>query len=137
MILHIDDNGIMNRAAVSRFFKSLKKGKYELDAKKLNRRSSPQNAYYWAAVLPLVKEGLNGLGYDEVQSNEDAHLFCKMRFLRIVKPDQQGEAMEFMRSTASLSKTEFSEYIERIAQFSAEYLNTIIPEPNSQSDLWT
>jgi len=136
VILHIDDRGIMNKSAVSRFFKCLKPGRYELDAKKLNRRSSQANAYYWAAVLPLVKEGLNGLGYDEVQSNEDAHLFCKMRFLRIVKPSPDGEAMEFIRSTTSLNKTEFSEYLERIAQFAAEYLNVVIPAANTQADLW-
>ena len=135
MILYIK-SGIVNKMAVKRFFETLKDGRYELKAERLNKRSSQQNRYLWGCVYEYVLQGLKDAGFDAVQTKEDCHMICKNLFLKIQKPDKDGVVLEIFRSTSSLSKTEMMEYIDRVCQWAAEYLNVAIPLPNEQSELY-
>jgi hypothetical protein len=127
---HIRDGQIVNQRTVRKAFE-LPDGGYELKIVKKNRRSLSQNAYYWSAVVPLVREGLQDLGHD--LTLEETHDFLKGRFnaKEIINTDT-GEVISVPRSTTELNKTQFGEYIEKIQQFSIEYLGVNIPSPNEQ-----
>lgn len=97
--------------------------------RKKKHRSSPQNRFYWAVVVPMVRAGLKEIG--EILSLEQVHELLKFRHIREQRIDENtGEvAFEYTRSTAELTTVEFAEYIERCAQFAAEYLRVTIPDP--------
>jgi hypothetical protein len=91
------------------------------------RRSLKQNAYYHSAVVEVVREGLLNLGYS--LSHDATHYFLKERFNPIEIPGKDGLVITVPGSTTELNKVEFGEYIERIAQFAAEYLGVEIQAP--------
>ena len=97
------------------------------------KRSSPQNRYYWGAMLPIVKEGLKGVGID--MSKEQTHEMLKYRFLKREFVTSDGHILQSIGSTTELSTKEFNEYIESIQIWSAEYLNVNIPDPNEQIEI--
>lgn len=131
--LHIKNGQIINRAAIKKLFTSLLDGVYLLKCDAFKKRSSQQNRYYFGCCLPLVKEGLQDIGYREVKTNEDAHEVLKYLFLKKVIPNEEtGEVIETLGTTTKLSTTEFNEYIDQIIQWAAEYLSIQIPLPNEQ-----
>lgn len=96
-----------------------------------SKRSDPQNRYYWGCVVPIVCQELKNLGHR--LTKEECHEWLKLKFNYKSVSNQHGELIgDVPQSTTSLTKTEFGEYIERIAQWSAEILNIVIPEPNTQ-----
>lgn len=103
-------------------------------AKRTKKRSNPQNAYLWGVVYPLLLQGLVDVGYDiEKGSTELIHEWSKKEFLPAIKIERDnGDTLSIPASTAKLTTVEFMEYIERIAQFSAEYLGVVIPPPNTE-----
>lgn len=94
-----------------------------------SKRSLPQNRYYHSVVVTSVKMGLLEIGYS--LSHDETHFFLKQKFNAIQIPNKEGEAIEVPGTTTEMNKVEFSEYIERIAQWSAEYLGVVIPPANS------
>jgi len=95
--------------------------------KKHATRSLAQNAYYFAGVVGSISEHT---GY----TPEEVHEFLKAKFLpkRVTLADQHGELVEEVvigRSTTTLNKIEFGEYIERIRQWAAETLDLDIKDP--------
>ena len=133
VIVRIKEGQIQNPRMVRKAF-TLPDGSYELTLKKANRRSLSQNAYYWSAVVPMIHEGLRDLGHDV--NLQDTHEFLKARFnsKEIVEPTT-GEMLQIPQSTTEMNKEQFGEYVERISQFAAEYLNITIPSPNSQIEI--
>jgi hypothetical protein len=123
---------ITNRQKVAEAFTSLKDGYYLVSIKLKNSRSLPQNAFYWAVVVPMVKKGFQDIGYNEVTSDNITHEILKAKFLRTEIGQETGYPVEVIRSTAELTTVEFMEYIANIQQFAAEFLNVIIPDPNQQ-----
>ena len=130
------DNGVLklvNKAEMLKFAISLncKEFTFTLE-KKRNKRSNEQNRYYWGVVVPLVKQGLTELGY--LVSIESTHDFIKSEFnyKEIVNKDT-GEVKKLPNSTTQLTKSEFSEMIERIKQWSAEWCNIYIPDAGEQT----
>lgn len=106
------------------------KGRYFLTLEKIYRkRSLNQNAYYWAVVIPLVRDGLFDVGYK--MSLEQTHEYLKREFLSTeIVNENTGEIKEITLSTAELKTIEFNEYFETIIQWAAEYLSIKIPYPN-------
>ncbi len=98
----------------ARFMWSLKGQPVELILRKRKlQRSSKANARYWGYVVPAIAEAT---GY----TNEEAHEALKHHFLT----DRSGpheNTLPKVRSTASLSVEEFSEYTERCQVFGAEH----------------
>lgn len=93
------------------------------------KRSLPQNRYYHGIVVQSVMLGLREIGYS--MSHDETHYFLKQKFNPVQVPNKRGEAIELPGTTTELNKVEFSEYIERIAQWAAEYLSISIPAANA------
>lgn len=125
---------IQNPRAVKLFFDALKDGRWKLDATPLNQRSNQQNRYYFGLVIPLVQQGIKHLGTDITK--EECHEFLKARFnsQELLNPET-AEYIQIPRSTTAMSKEQFCEYISKIQQFSAEFLNVVIPDPSTQMAL--
>lgn len=114
-------------------FRGLKEGKHLVTVKDYRRRSLPQNAYYWSVVVPMVRRGLYESGFDEVQTDQDAHELIKKEFVRKEFVNKQtGEVVSITGSTAGLSVSEFAEYLEKICRWASEYLGVVIPSPNQE-----
>lgn len=128
---------ITNKKVIRQAFEGLKDGRFLVTVESNKSRSNPQNRFYWGICLPLVKEGLIDVGYREIRTNEEVHDMMKYMFLKKqIVNEETGEVIESTGSTAQLSTIEFMEYIDRIAQFAAEMLSVVIPEPNSQSEMF-
>lgn len=93
------------------------------------KRSLPQNRYYHGIVVQSVMLGLREIGYS--MSHDETHYFLKQKFNPVQVPNKDGLAIELPSTTTELNKIEFSEYIERIAQWAAEYLSISIPAANA------
>lgn len=90
-------------------------------------RSHAQNRFYWGVYIHLISEHT---GY----SPDETHELLKAKFLpkKLAIADQNGEVTdEFVigQSTTRLNKIEFGEYMERVAQWAAETLGVVMPEP--------
>lgn len=98
------------------------------------KRSSPANRYYWGCCVELIYLALKDTGWEV--NREGTHELLRVRFLSEDKPiGNDGEFVTRVKSTTELDSVEFGTYIERCKQFAAEYLNTVIPEPNEQLTL--
>lgn len=85
--------------------------------KRRKQRSLPENSYYWAVVLKSISDYT---GY----TIEEVHDAMRFKFLRT------GERLERVRSTTSLSVSEFEDYLSKIRMFAGQDLNVFIPLPN-------
>ena len=82
-----------------------------------DRRSSPQNRYYWGCVVALLAEHL---GFEK----QELHEALKLKFLAI-NPDAP---LPVARGTSDLNTAEFADYVERCRRLAAE-LGCIVPGP--------
>lgn len=137
-ILHIKDSAVLNTVKFNQAFNNLKDGKYLIRIDSFKKRTLNQNAYYHGVVVPMIKHGLNNIGYNEVRTNEDAHEVLKHLFLkRNIVNHNTGEVMATIAgSTANLKTVEFNSFLEDIWQWAKEYLNIHIPAPNEQTVLF-
>lgn len=101
--------------------------------KRGGRRSSPQNRYYWGVCIAEVRLGFLNIGYE--MTAEETHYFLKQKFNPVTVENKDGIVIEMPGSTTQMNKTEFGEYVERIARFAAEYLSIRIPEPNEKLEM--
>lgn len=99
------------------------------------QRSNCQNAYYWGIVIVILKSCLKSTGNN--LSDNDVHDLLRLKFLKetISIKEETGEVIERVKSTTELTTTQFMDYIAEIQQFSAEYFDVIIPDPNSEITL--
>lgn len=134
--VYVQGSKIINTALVRQQF-TLKDGRYKVTILKANKRTLPSNNYYWGCIVPLVKHGLIDAGFDEINSDDDAHAILKHLFLqkKYTNPTT-GELIEVTGSTADLSTIEFNEYIEKIYKWAATYLSIVIPPPNTQVEMF-
>jgi hypothetical protein len=98
-----------------------------------SRRSHPQNAYYWSCVVEEIRLALLQLGHQ--MTKEETHEFLKGKFNSVSLPNAHGEAIDVPGTTTTMTKTEFGEYIEKIAQFATEYLGIVLPQPGEKLEL--
>lgn len=105
----------------------------EITIKKKNKRSTPQNSYYHGVVVAEVRHGLLEIGYQ--MTADETHEFLKQKFNSTQIITKDGLVIDVPKSTTELNVSEFSEYIERIARFAAEYLSVVIPMPNQDLTL--
>jgi len=80
-------------------------------------RTNLQNRYYWVSVVGIPAEHFGYLP-------EEMHDAFKFLFLRM---HDEGKP-ETVRSTTTLTTKEFSDYVEKCAQWCAEQ-GILIPEP--------
>jgi hypothetical protein len=133
LMINIRDRKIVNMQELKAAFNSLKDGKHQVTIKDVRNRSLPQNDYYWSVVVPMCRVGLYDAGYDEVKTNDDAHEVLKhVHLRRRMVSKQTGDVIDIAGSSAKLTVAEFSEYIESICKWSAEFLSVVIPSPNEE-----
>ena len=102
--------------------------------KAIDRRSSPQNRYYWGVVVPAIHKGLRDGGMEITR--QGTHDLLKFRFLKEEHPvGKDGEFVTLIPSTSDLDVEQFIAYTDACIRFAAEYLNTRIPGPGEQGEL--
>lgn len=130
-ILNIREGAIQNPKAIRTLVNSLKDGKWLVEINAHNKRSSQANRYYWGLVVPLVQKGIKDLGTEITK--EECHEFLKARFnSEELVNEETAECISIPRSTTALNKEQFGEYIAKIQQFAAEFLQIEIPDPGTQ-----
>lgn len=134
---HISDSGevvIQNKRLLREWASKFKGKNVKIRIERAgSRRSHPQNNYYWACVVEEIRLGLLQLGHQ--MNKEETHEFLKGKFNAVQISNDHGEAIEVPGSTTTMTKTQFGEYIERIAQFAVEYLGIVIPQPGENLEL--
>jgi hypothetical protein len=98
------------------------------------KRSNQANKYYWGGVLGTLLVKLRELASDRgetcpFESDTALHEAMKHRFLGVKVIEFLGETIEQPPSSARLSSTEFSAYIELIAAWAAS-IGIYIPQPH-------
>lgn len=87
------------------------------------KRSDQQNAYLWGVVYKTISDAT---GY----SSDEIHELLGKLFL----PDGEirigGTVMRRRKSTATLSKMEFAEYVDRVIAWAASEGGIVIPAPD-------
>jgi len=98
------------------------------------KRSNTANAYYWGVIVEMIHAGMKDAGHEVTR--EGTHELLKFRFLKEDRPlGNDGEFVTFVKSTTELNREEFGVYLEHCIRFAAEYLNVVIPEPGTQTEL--
>lgn len=97
------------------------------------KRSTQQNRYLWGIVYEEVRLGFLNIGYE--MTADEVHFFLKEKFNPVTVENKDGVVIEMPGSTTQMTKTQFSEYIEKIARFAAEYLSIKIPAPNENLEM--
>lgn len=134
VIINLVGGIVQNRKPVTVLFQSLKDGKYILEISGADKRSNPQNRYYWGLVVPLIQKGIKDMGTE--LTKEETHEFLKARFnASDLVNKENGEVIQIPISTTRLNKEQFSEYIGKIQQFAAEFLQIVIPDAGQQTEM--
>lgn len=132
------DNGNVkrNKGEIINALKSFEGKTIKLTIEKFaNKRSNNQNSYYWAVVIPILKEAIYN-EWGEVWSKEKTHDFCKMQFNYFEKINENtGEILKVPKSTTENTTTTQEEYHLEIRKFAKEWFNVDIPEPNEKLNL--
>ncbi len=109
-----------NKLAFAKFLSENEsyKGMWVIEIEKeKSKRTLDQNAFYWLYVNIIEKETGN--------LSTDLHELFKRKFLPPIPKSILGVDFRLPASTSNLSKTEFGEYLDKIAAFT----NVPIPEP--------
>jgi hypothetical protein len=93
-------------------------------AKPTKSRTNPQNSYLWAVPYRMIA--------DETGNDIDSvHHYMAGMFLS----EKTSGPIDRVQSTTKLTTVEFSEYIDHIIQWAAEFLNLYIALPN-EKQMW-
>jgi hypothetical protein len=96
------------------------------------KRSNAQNSFYWAIVVPMVREGIGYL-YGEDVGIEKSHELLKNEFLfNELVNEVSGEIIRLPKSTTELTTIEWELFIEQVRAWASEMLSITIPLPNEQ-----
>ena len=119
------ESGATNIKAIQEAISSFPVGKrLEVSIKPKSNRSTRQNSWLWACTTILSKE----LGYEK----DKMHEIIKFKFLKREIVTDQGEVLEWIDSTAKLSKEDFAEFMEGLIRWSIQTFNVSLPYPDEQ-----
>lgn len=90
-------------------------------------RRARANAYYWGVVLKLMAE-------ESGHSPDEIHELMKLRHNSHLIADLNGEEQRVPKSTAKLTISEFSDYLEAVMLDGSEHLGIVFPEPHSDEE---
>jgi len=109
---------ILNRESLDKFLNNFEEGTMlELVVKEIENRTQMQNSYYWGQVIGSPsKEG-------SLMSNEMFQGYTKQELHEALK-----EKFD-VKSTAGMEQEEFTEYINKIIRWAAEFAGMYIKEP--------
>jgi len=111
------------------------KGLWDVTLKQRKRtRSLDQNAYYWAAYIPFWHEWLKEASGEPWITKEQAHKILVKRILgtKEIVNSETGEVIdEVVPETHTMTTEEFSEYLERAAEFMASFCGIAVVSAES------
>lgn len=114
-VIHVEGGHIENLTSFTKWLRNLKDGKHLLECSPYNKRSLPQNNYYWQMLSLYVQPALYNEGWQQIKTKEDAHIFVADLFLKVKMINETtGEVRERTKSTTELSKEEFNVYLQEI-----------------------
>jgi len=121
---------VVNAKVFRQDLDSLPKGKYQHTVEKLRRsKSTPQLGYLFGVIYPIVLKGLNDAGW-EYTSVEQVDIKCKSMFAgKEIINRHTGEIESIPELKRDMTTIEMMNYVELIKQWSSEYLNIYIPNP--------
>lgn len=112
MIFRKVNNQFVNKHIVREQLKGLKDGCYEIVRTDWDKRTNDQNKYLRGWVYPTIHEWLNW-----AYTIDEIHSIMSYQFLsRVTK-----WGSPYILSTSRLTTAEFSEYVEHIKDFVAQY----------------
>ena len=114
----------------------LSNGRYRITVDKYRKnKSNPQLGYLFAGVYPLVLKALNDAGW-EFTSIDEVDIYCKSMFAVGKKVNRTtGEIIDVPELKRQMTTIEMMTYIDAIRDWSSEYLNAYIPEPETQINI--
>lgn len=113
------------------FLETTPPGEYVLlIQRRKRRRTTPQNAYLWAVVYPMLLTGLQQAGWEFTDCGQVHHFFKQHVAGESFINRKTGEAVTLPGSTAAMTTLEFETYVDRLRRYAEQYLNIEIPEPN-------
>lgn len=122
---------IFNKEVLTRWLADNKEKSVQIDFEvRKQKRSNPQNSYYWSVVVQMMKAAMNEYGNDF--STEETHEFLKAQFNYKEVELLEGHYVNVPRSTTKLDTSGFQEYVLKIQQFASEMLGIYIPDPNEK-----
>lgn len=132
----VNGNLKRNRGEITNALKSFEGKTIKLTIEKFTKtRSNNQNSYYWAVIIPILKDAIYN-EWGEVWSKEKTHDFCKMQFNYLEKVNEySGEIIRVPKSTTENTTTTQEEYNLEIRKFTKEWFNVEIPLPNENLNL--
>lgn len=91
------------------------------------KRSTKQNAYYYAIVVPMIARAMSE-AYGEDVDHDETHEFLKVQFnLRTI--ETENGSVQLAGSTTRLDTAEFTSYVEKCRNWAAEFFGISIPDP--------
>jgi hypothetical protein len=125
---------IFNQKELTKWFADNAGKRFTIKVERLKKkRSTPQNAYYWGVVVPMVRERLYELGNE--CTTQDTHEVLKAKFNTIEVLNTDNVSDEIVQSTKVLSTVGFMEYLDKIQRWANQFLGIVIPNPNEQVTL--
>ena len=109
---------ILNRESFDKFLNNFEDGTtLELEVKEIEYRTQVQNSYYWGQVIGSPsKEG-------SLLSSEMFQGYTKQELHEALKDKFE------VKSTMGMSQEDFTEYINKIIRWAAEFADMYIKEP--------
>ena len=109
--------------------KSWPHGPAELELRPFEEtRRGRANRYYHGVVLKMIAE-------ETGHTADDLHEVFKLRHnSKLVVDPQTGEEIRIAQSTAKLTVSEFSDYLERVMTDGAETCGIVFPEPRASEE---
>jgi hypothetical protein len=129
---------INDRENLVKLLESMEGKNFTMTIKEVKQvRSLGLNAYYWKVVIPRVRLGLIGVGYDADElDGEVVHEYLKSRFLtKEIFSVELDEILKVTERTSKIDNKKFKEFIERIQRWAMEFLHVYIPDPNEGQGL--
>lgn len=104
-------------------------------SKPKNKRSNPQNSYYWGVLIPITQHAILDT-WGDVWSIEKTHEYLKENFCFYEKVNQStGQVIKTPKSTTELTTTGMEVYHLEIRKHLEEWFNVIAPLPNENITL--
>lgn len=103
--------------------------------KRRNKRSNPQNKYYWGVIVPIFQNAIKEQ-WGEIWAIKDVHEFLKANcnFTELVNEDT-GEILRKTKSTSENSTSDQEQFHEKCRKLCYEFLGAEIPLPNEDLKL--
>jgi hypothetical protein len=135
------ENGrlLSNRKMLSAAIANYEGQRVEISIEKAkNKRTNPQNRWYWGVAIEIISNRLIELG--SPMNKENIHVMLKLAVGKIepsliyneIVIESTGEVLNDLKSTSELTTTEFMAFKQHIQQWSIETLDVNIPDPDEQ-----